>query len=296
MGIAERCEMRIVGLMLARDESWVLPASIDAALRWVDRLVFMHHGLVDDSTFATIMAYDHAYKGKMHFDLWSDGDHWLEMDARQKSLEIGRSLGGTHFAIIDADEILTANLTSSVRHWFDVLQPGQCLDLPMIAPWKSLDVYSPHTQGVITLGFADAPHLAWRPRGEEKYHYHARAPQGETGMRITPLRNQDQGGVFHLQYASEKRLVWKHRHYMMSERVRWNYPVEEINRKYHWWTVPPHGTDLKPIPAEWWGDYPKASITLDHEPWHAQACREMWRKYGAGTFQGLDLFGWAGGE
>ena len=96
----------------------------------------------------------------------------------------------------------------------------------------------------------------------------------------------------HLQFAAWNRFIWKHRAYLMSELVRWNYPAAELNEKYHWWNRPPHGNDLLKIPASWWGNYPKSKINLNAPVWYERECRRMVREYGAERFKDLDLFGW----
>lgn len=279
--------MKLVGLMPARNEDWILRASMEAALRWVDHLVFLDHASTDESCpIASVLA---VSTNRVTIIPWEDGEHWAEMDARQKSLDVARELGATHCAIIDADEILTHNNLAWVRGWFEGLQPRECLDVPMIAPWGGLDAYSPQTSGVITLGFADAPDLCWKPSGKERYHHHQRPPHGSREH----VRAKCAGGIFHLQFAARERMTWKHRHYLMTERICWPmYDVAGLNEKYHWWTRPPHGENLRPIPAAWWGDYDRAAIVLDGESWYAAECRELARKHGSETFRGLNLFGW----
>lgn len=279
--------MNLVGLMLARNEAWILRASIDAALRWVDKLVVLNHASTD-ATRAIAATFANA-TGRVTIDDWQDGEHWLEMDARQRTLDIGREIGGTHFAIIDADEILCHQNIDFVRGWFEKLKPGECLDVPMVAPWKSLDVYSPHTQAALTLGFMDAPGLAWKPRGAELYHHHNRPPHGSGEHRHAASR----GGCFHLQYAAWRRFTIKHAHYKLSERVRWPmYPAKDIDEKYSWWTKPPHGSSLTAVPPEWWGDYRRNEIDLTTPTWYDEAARRLVVEHGEQIMDGLDLFGW----
>ena len=281
--------MKIIALMVLRNEAWVLGASLRAALKWCDGAAI----LLDRCTDATVDIVREIAKETTKEILVSETDeaeHWSEMFHRQKNLEDGRSLGGTHFAIVDADEILTHNNLEHVRGWFESLQDGEVLDVPMIAPWKSLDAYSPHTRGVITLGFKDMPGMGWAPRGEEQYHHHNRPPHGMTARRSVEC----EGGVFHLQWAAWERMKMKHIHYMLSERVRWGYSPREINERYHWFDRPPHGQDLLSVPSEWWGNYSKSSIKLDHTVWYERECRRLVRCHGAAIMGGLDLFGWDG--
>lgn len=282
--------MKLVGLMLARNEEWVIGCSLRAALRWCDAVVVIDHASTDNTGKIILDAAFEA-DGRVILHKWPETEHWEEMYVRQKSLDIGRLAGGTHFAIVDCDEILTANNLPVVRKWFESLKDGEVLDVPMVAPWKCLDYYSLSTRGIITLGWKDMPRMGWAPRGEEKYHYHNRPPHFFTGRKMVPL-SEDQGGVFHLQWASEPRVTWKHRHYMMSERIRWGYPVNEINEKYHWWNKPPHGEYLINTPGAWWGDYDIHLIDLENAPWYESECRNLVKKHGAAAFEGLNLFGW----
>ena len=278
--------MRLIALMVVRNESWVVGASLRAALRWCDGAAI----LLDRCTDATVEIVREIAKETAKEILVSETDeaeHWDEMHHRQRNLEDGRGMGGTHFAIVDADEILTHNNLADVRVWFSWLEAGEVLDVPMIAPWKSLDAYCPHTRGVITLGFMDKLGMGWAPRGEEQYHHHNRPPHGMT-RRVTA---ECDGGVFHLQFAAWDRFIAKHRHYLMSECLRWQYPVAELNEKYSWWSKPPHGTDLKPVPDEWWGDY-GGEIDLNAPVWYEREIQRMLREYGAERFAGLQLLGW----
>ena len=87
-------------------------------------------------------------------------------------------------------------------------------------------------------------------------------------------------------------MLWKHRHYAMTERLRWKYPVSDINSKYHWWSKPPHGENLQPIPDEWWRGYPVNQIRLNAEPWYKSECEGLLAKHGHEAFAGLDLWNW----
>ena len=281
--------MKIRGMLLCRNEAWVLSCTIPAALKWVDDLYILD----DDSTDGTpdlINQLQKEYPKRIKPYYWPHQEYWAEMDARQYLFEMAD--GASHYAIIDADEMLTANHLGNVRDWFSLLAPGQCIDVPMIAPWKRLEEYSTATTGVITLGFCDIPgKLCWKPRGDEQYHHHSRPPHGSMQHRLTPMIGSD-GGCFHLQWAAFDRMLWKHRAYCMTELLRWKYPVREINTKYHWWDKPPHGENLKPVPDAWYSGYNLRSIRLDHVPWYKSECERLVEKHGKEAFQGLDLFGW----
>lgn len=280
--------MRIIALMVLRNESWILGASLRAVTKWCDgAAIFLDRCTDATSDIVRQVSQEHP-EFEMMTNSNEDGEHWDEMDHRQINLEDARRMGGTHFAIVDADEILTHNNLGKVRGWFEGLEDGQVLDVPMIAPWKSLEYFSPATRGIITLGWKDQPGMGFAPRGEEKYHHHNRPPHGLTGR--VPV--DCEGGVFHLQWAHWDRLIHKHRHYMLTERLRWNYSAEEINEKYHWFDKPPHGMDLLPVRPSWWGMWQKKSINLKAPVWYEHECKRLVKQHGAERFQDLDLFGW----
>lgn len=283
--------MRLIGLMLVRNEAWCIGAALRTALRWCDG-VFVLMDRCTDLTRKSV--YDVAINSRVDFDVTKPENLWMEMDHRQLTLERGRKMGGTHFAVIDGDEILTANLFVPVRRAFEALAPSEVLELPRISP-TTLDTYwadqHDHACGGITLGFMDSPELAWRPRGEEKYHFHGRPPHG-SGEVKTPLgRDREQGGVMHMQYANRNRMRAKSLWYMLNERIRWpdRKTPEELNAIYGAMLDTPQTT--LPIPPDWWTE-DKAFVHPDEaESWHLQECRDMVKAYGREILTGLDTRG-----
>ena len=93
------------------------------------------------------------------------------------------TLGGTHIAIIDADEIVTANLACyrpGLREKIALLPPGGVLACPIHNLWRSLDLYRnddrPFGNGWVILAFGDHPDAEWRP-AEDGYQFHMRIPR-----------------------------------------------------------------------------------------------------------------------
>ena len=289
--------MRLIGLMVVRDEDWIVAASARMALRWCDGLAVYLDRCKDQTTeiFERLLQSPEAKGKDIKIAVDYSPEHWEEMHVRQLNFEHGRALGGTHFAIIDADEILTANLLPSIRPWVEGLLPGDLLELPMLA-MRSLDEYQDDatvwSSAYLTLAFADKPDLGWKPR-DQNYQHHNRPPHG-AGSRIRPLTQKAQGGVMHLQFASPTRLLWKHRWYKMMEIIRWpnRETVAEVDWKYSQALQPPERVSR--VPEGWWNAPEKALIRVEHEPWFKAECEHMWRRYGPDKFKGLNLWGFEG--
>src|SRR5690349_6092944 len=99
--------MKIIALMPAKNESWILPTTLPQLKRFVDHIILLD-GHSDDSTVA--LARSHGVEileqpgRKADYSLW-----------RQTLLDRGREQGGTHFVWLDADEAFTSNFHVGFR-------------------------------------------------------------------------------------------------------------------------------------------------------------------------------------
>ena len=291
--------MRLVGLMPVRNEDWVLEASIAAALLWCDDLVILLHACDDDSEDIAHAARDAT--GRVHV-YYNTDPVWQEMHHREALLRLGRSHGGTHFALVDADEILTANAVLGIRAEVCQLMAGECLDVPMIPVWGGLDAqradHCVWTRSWLTVAFRDCPALSWQPL-HDGYQHHHRSPFASLPTARRPVAGTLQrrggistGGVMHLQFADRARLRAKHALYKMQEVLRWpdRESVEDVDAKYNQ-ALNEEGLVLKPVPPEWWSGHKKNLIRIGVEPWQRAECRKLLSKWGPERFQGLTLWG-----
>lgn len=288
--------MKIVSLTVARNEQWVVGLSLRVALRWVDEAVVLLHNCSDRTEgIVREIAKD---TNRVHVLTQTD-PVWTEMAHRQRTLDAGREIGGTHFAIVDADEIPTGNVLGRLRGWTEGLEGGQLLDLPMIPCWKDLTAYRCDQIGMwrhsrITLAFKDMPGLCWKPK-EDGYQYHNRPPLGskvDPNLRAYPLTRQEQGGIFHLEYANYRRLIAKHALYKMDEVVRWpgREPNVAVDAKYSL-AITERGLMVRPVPAEWWEGYDASQIRMVDEPWQEAEVKRLWKEHGPDKFKRMNLYG-----
>lgn len=287
--------MKLVGMMLCRNEDWVLGMSARVALMWCDALVILLHNCTDRSSeIALEISREHPSRVLV---LTQHNPKWDEMKHRDDMLTAARYTGATHCAIIDADEILTANLLPDIRRHVLNTPVGNMLQLPGYNLRGGLKQY--HSTGIwsnrwFSLAFQDASKYHW---GGDRFHH--REPLGERWRQHSPVL-QGAGGIMHLWGASERRLRAKHAWYKLTERLRWpSKPVGEIDRIY---SMAVHGTAPGDRPADWafatvpgveWLSAYQAlfpHLHLDTEPWQIEECRKMVAA-NPGIWRGLDLFG-----
>lgn len=282
--------MKLLALMPVRNEAWILGLSLRVALRWCDGIVVLDHASTDGT--AAILDAALAEFGERVIVLREEDPAWSEMAHRQRLLEAGRAAGGTHFAIVDADEVLTGNLLNPIRGIVSGIGPGGLLQVGMPCMWRSLGAY--RTDGRIwarredlVLAFCDRLSLKWQADG---YDHHHRQPHGSTTHRRLGYA---EGGVMHLQWSSWRRLVAKHARYKMMERVKYpQKPVAVIDRQYSM-ALDETGLSLQPAPLDWWEPYADLMhyADLDATPWQEDECMRLWMEHGAEAFRGLNLFG-----
>jgi hypothetical protein len=285
--------MNLIGMMPCRNEDWVLNLSARAALMWCDSLCILDHASWD-RTPDILEELRMEYPGRVHSFAIGDPD-WREMDHRQALLSFARSFGPTHLAIIDADEVLTSNLLSTIRGHVQSMPPYRILQIPGYNLRGGLDSY--HINGIwgdrmFSLAFADDPRLGWRGNG-----FHQRQPDGAPLGWAQPIR-QGQGGIMHLWGASERRLVAKHHLYKMTETLLW--PAKSragIDQMYTMAFDPAANKQFDQnwryaaVPSEWWDAYRgwRDLVDLNGVPWQEEQCKAFHAEHGAERFAGLNL-------
>jgi Glycosyl transferase family 2 len=278
----------IIGLMPARNESWVLRYSARAALQWVDHLIILAHACKDDTV--AIAEQIQSETGRVTVIVEPNPD-WREADNRQRMLETGRRLGGTIFVAIDADEILCADQVPNVRGQLHALRSGQLWALPFVDLWRSLDKYRVDKGSTAPFAFRDQPGMHWRP-GDDGYQLHMRNPRPTQWRPVET--NPRQGGMMHLQRALWQRSLARQAKYKILEQLYWparRFGVHQIDARMHR-SVDETGLKLEPVPAAWWAHgLDRGLIDLDVEPWEVEEVRALVAAHGREKFQGLNLYG-----
>jgi hypothetical protein len=306
--VREVVQVKLVGLMPVRNEEWCLGLSARVALTWCDELVIGLHACMDDSgEIADAISLD--CPGRVTW-FHQDGQQWDEMKHRQKLLDVARTRGATHIAMIDADEILTGNLVlgdsptmidGATTHYARIKNliygaDGHNTVVPLYNLRGGIHRY--HLNGlwgnrIVSLAFRDSPELHW---GGDNFHQ--REPRGRVLQAFSPIA-QGEGGVMHLWGASERRLIAKHALYKVTERLRWpNKDVRQIDFMYSQCVKgglreDPKAWTFADVPQSWWAPYAQwmKYLDVDAEPWQEAEVRRLVSEHGRAMFDGLDLFG-----
>lgn len=131
---------KIVGLVAVRNEASIIEQCLRALSLYTDAICILDDAS-DDNTFAII----EALQNECRIEQVIRKETWYrdEPGDRNALLRAGRAIGGTHFIVIDADEMFTANLCTNnlLRTRILQLQPGQKLAMTWIQLWRSVSQY-----------------------------------------------------------------------------------------------------------------------------------------------------------
>jgi hypothetical protein len=281
---------KLIGIMPARNEEWIIGLSARVALLWCDELVVLDHASTDD-TPGILAELAGEYPGRVTV-IHEPDPGWPEMEHRQRLLEAARAREATHVAIVDADEIMTATLVNRIKQMvFSIARTARIMCVPMYCMWRGTDAYrqdrSVWSNRFLTLAFADHPMLHWAAKNG--YQWHQREPKGS--LLLPPVK-RSLGGVMHMQFADWRRLKAKHALYKMREALAGKQPIPRIERMYSL-ALDETAINLAEAPREWWVGYDPwmKHYRPDQEPWQEQECLELWSQHGAAVFKGLNLFG-----
>ncbi len=287
---------KLVALTATRNEDWVLGLSLRVSLSYCNAVVVTDHGSTDRT--AQIIRDAQAEFPNCPIDVRRvEHTEWREADVRQEMLERGRRLGGTHFVIVDADEVPTGNLLPQLRALALGADVGCCAALPMIATYHSPTVYRWDglwgERSAIPWAFGDSGELCWK--FSSAYQWHRRAPFNaiDKGLLVS---GKERGGLFHLQFVNKSRLQSKAAWYKMMETV--TYPgkrtAADLNQMYDW-ALREESARLDVVPQEWWAPYQQRGwlqfFRPDAPAWQLGEAIRLAAQHGHERFSGLELHG-----
>jgi glycosyltransferase involved in cell wall biosynthesis len=131
---------KIVGLVAARNEALLIEQCLRSLACYADEIAVLDD-CSTDNTVALVesLADECRVKTIIKKTVWARD----ELADKNSLLLAGRALGGTHFIMLDADEmfVATAKNRSWLRRYILSLKPGQVLRFPMINVWGGIEQY-----------------------------------------------------------------------------------------------------------------------------------------------------------
>ena len=280
---------KIIGLVTVRNEEQIIAQCLKALARFTDAIVVLDDAS-DDSTVAIIK----SLRGECNVAKIITKDTWHrdEPGDRNLLLTMGRKLNGTHFIVLDADEMFTANLQHNnlLRNQVLALNPGDSICLAWICLWRSVlnyrydnSVWSNNYKPFI---FADDAQSVYC----SDFIHTGRTPAGLKGQQHI-IRGYNYG-VLHFQFVNWSNLLIKQAWYRCLERIRQpNKPCTDINQLY---APSKDETDLglREAPFKWFCDYEffDASVFALPDQWRRQQILAWFGQYGQDYFRELDIW------
>lgn len=307
----------LVGLAQVRNEAPIIKEFAKAFSYYVDELIFLDDASTDETPYIIKQI---APKLTIPITLIKNTRSAWQVDKesanRQKLLEEGRKAGGTHFVLLDADEILSANCLTN--NWFktsvSTLIPGQMLFLNCVNFWDGLthirsDKWCKrwHKRWTKLVAFCDNKNAHYLDNtshgGPANILHSGRFPKNLTCLEsMQKIYVRDTYTLLHFKYARLQNIYIKKVWYMCLEYIRAQECsndstmqanlIKEIynNREFECLQPKPQQMKLRPIPQKWVA-YPDIDFSVFTKPAQAQQIEIfMWlEKYGEDFFKPLEL-------
>ncbi len=215
--------MKIIALMLVKNESWILETTLPSLFKYIDELIVLDGGSSDNSveiikSFGGTVIIES--NGRVAYSDW-----------RQTLLEAGRAQGGTHFVFLDADEAFSANFSKDFFGIVESMKPGQKLVLDWICLWKS-PFKIRFDNSIWTLNEKDVVYCDNRKENYKKVTDHEPRTPGLLNPQNCIRIPRSKGAILHFQFVSSSRFQMKQAFVQCRELVEWNREPKSINLRY----------------------------------------------------------------
>lgn len=280
---------KIVGLIPARNESKVIEQCLHALSFYTDAIVYLDDASEDDSVaLVQSVATKYNVEKIIKKEVWQRD----EPGDRNALLKAGREIGGTHFIVIDADELLTANCLTdnALLKQIKALHPGDRLMLNWVHLWKNADFFRSDE--------------GWRYRYKDfifcddglcfyssNFIHTARTPNNLSGKNHYIDGNDY--GMLHFQFINWSNVVKKQSWYKCLERIRTpEKSIDAINQLYTFSMDTSH-VETRPVDTIWFKGYDFFNPLLfdAQEQWRTEQIKQWVLLWGKDYFDGLDFWG-----
>lgn len=282
-------QSKIVGLIAARNEEHIIQQCLQALSLYTDAIVFL-----DDASTDNTLAIVQSVATRYHIETILCNTQWFrdEPGDRNKLLQAGRTIGGTHFIVIDADELFTANFlpNNKLKKHILSLKEGDKLVVPWIQLWRSHTQYrddkSVWASSQKVVAFCDDKSCFY----QSEFIHTAPAPYNLKGEII--LFTDRSYGLLHFQFVNWENLLLKQAWYACLERIR--FPKKlccEINQRYAP-AIDETNINLVKADLDWLNGYVFFDESVYQKPssWRKNQVCEWFNEYGKDYFAELNIW------
>lgn len=274
-----KSSIKIIALLPFKNEAHNLFAYMKNMSKLADLII----GFDDNSSDNSLEIFKDLGGLPLTFDLKNNFSRGGQYKIRNALLNKGRELGGTHFIILDADEVFNETFTDVGRNYIQKLKPGEVLQLLWISCYPDMSHYvsgdSPWTPRYHDFIFCDSKQLYYPKSG---LHF-GRIPVF-SGRRMQVDSNI--GVVLHKQFIFKEDFELKQCLYRMHEFLEGKSNAFAINHTY---SITRQGfNDVKSLPHNWQSKEGFFSSSISS--WRKDELRSMLNSYGVRKFRNLDIW------
>lgn len=217
--------MKIITLVPAKNESWILNFSLKNFSIFSDTIIVLDDGSTDNTkeiseNFNNVKV--------IQFD--ASQEKFLNMSNRRNALLAeGRKLGGTHFIFLDADEIISSPLSNNLYEYVKNMQLGETIYMPWV-----LTFFDENRNIICDISMRDNyKDFIFCDNGESMFEDKSlsedRTPNNQ--KHITKITFET-GCVYHLQELALERNKLKQIRYRCNELIEGKRSARRINATY----------------------------------------------------------------
>lgn len=286
VGYIEAKQPKIIGLVPARNESRFLKQCLKSLALYTDAIVYLDDASEDNSLeIVESLAQECRVEGIIKKTVW----HRDEPGDRNALLQMGRQLGGTHFIVLDADEMISANCFENnfLRNIILQLKPGERLMFAWLDLWRSAEFYrnddSVYNKNHYHLFvFCDDGYSSY----SSEFIHTTRVPGYGTIYRMPNTHV-----VLHFGYSNWSNFLIKLAWYKCMERIRLPHKTSQAINDGYAFCTDENGIRFSPVLSEWTA-YPfyDPSIAKIPEMWRAKQVKEWFKEYGKEFFADLKIW------
>jgi hypothetical protein len=271
--------IKVVALVPFKNEAHNLPSFMENMQKVADEILGYDDNSHDDSAAIFQSMGGRLIKERVRSDFAQGGQYQM----RNFLLNAGRRAKGTHFVILDADEVFSNTFTAIGKETISQLHRNQILQLNWISCWESFDSFcaegSPWAPKYHDFIFCDDETSHYPPSG---LHF-GRVPAGNFSRLRLP---EHSGAVLHKQFLSLQDFEIKQCLYRMNELLEGSHSAVSINQTYA--VTRRLCSKPTPIPSHW----RSTECRFDGTPnnWRLQEVENLFAKFGVKTFESLDIW------